>query len=301
MPVGAHHAIVPPPGRRADRVQVCASDGLETPLRLAQEVGSVVSADVSEGFVDRTEERRMRGHDQEEDAARAEEVRGTIEQADIVGHVLKDVDADGRVEGRRIEGGRPNIEKVPLDDLDVVAAVEAMAKVRRAEGVLVDGRYLVALVQEVLRDRADPPSDLEEASTGGEVRRGEPHEPTRVVVGLGHPPQVVERVDDLGGREGLGCPRHGRECIIPLVEDLAERMAILLSSPGGPLAALEALPSVRGSSRGEGEGMDLLAIDGAVTRLLGEAAERGGPAAAAAEAERVIEALEAAAARADKV
>lgn len=70
--------------------------------------------------------------------------------------------------------------------------------------------------------------------------------------------------------------------------DLAERAGRILALPGGPAGALEALSSVRGEGRGEGEAMELLAIDGAATRIL----SAGEPRAAAEAADRILEALE---------
>ena len=58
--------------------------------------------------------------------------------------------------------------------------------------------------------------------------------------------------------------------------DLAERAGRILALPGGPAGALEALSSVRGEGRGEGEAMELLAIDGAATRILSAGEPRGG-------------------------
>jgi hypothetical protein len=74
--------------------------------------------------------------------------------------------------------------------------------------------------------------------------------------------------------------------MIPPMGDLARRIEALLAAPGGPVAALEALPSVRGRGWGEGEALELLAIDGALTRRLAETP---------GEADRVLEALERAA------
>lgn len=160
-----------------------------------------------------------------------------------------------------------------------------MAEVRRAEGVLVDRDDPVGRLEEDLGDRTDAAADLQDPSP--QVRRRQADDPAGIPARLGHPPKVVERVDDIA--PGDRYRRHGGEDIIGLMGALTRRIEALLAQPGGPaafVAALEALPSVRGEGRGAGEALELLAIDGALTRRLAEAP---------GEADEVLSALERAA------
>jgi hypothetical protein len=171
-----------------------------------------IPALVAERPISAPVERRVGRDEEEQPAARGEELAKTCKRRRVVADVLEDVQADDRVERPRERRGLDDLG-LRLDHPDAVAVPEAVAQRSCEHNIRFEGDDEIALGSNEVAERAHTGAHIEHPAT--EVRPEAIEEPLVVVAGGRHPSQglslrlgPLDRFPPGHGQDRIGVGGH---------------------------------------------------------------------------------------------